>query len=167
MSEIRRYGCGVRPLIWRLSLWRGVSSLPLWCHICRESKFWPGCLVLLIWSLQPPDIEVLCFDVTYIGRRNFGSGARLMSVHNLIFTTEPPNIAGRNSLVGSNFAWESWGTVIDPHVWHILLWRFGHENISTAILPLPLIQEEHLSVNGQRMCAKYWQEVSRESPWYW
>ena len=24
------------------------------------------------------------------------------------------------------------------------------------IIPLPLIQEEHLSVNGERMCAKYW-----------
>ena len=27
-----------------------------------------------------------------------------------------------------------------------------HESISTAILPLPLIQEEHLSVNGEKMC---------------
>ena len=27
-----------------------------------------------------------------------------------------------------------------------------HENISTAILPLPLIQEEQLSVTGERMC---------------
>ena len=26
--------------------------------------------------------------------------------------------------------------------------RFGHENISTAILPLLLKQEEHLSVSG-------------------
>ena len=33
---------------------------------------------------------------------------------------------------------------------------FGHENISTAILPLPLIQEEQLSVNGERKWAKYW-----------
>ena len=33
---------------------------------------------------------------------------------------------------------------------------FRHEIISTAILPLPLIQEEHLSVNGERMGAKYW-----------
>ena len=24
------------------------------------------------------------------------------------------------------------------------------------IIPLPLIQEEHLSVNGEMMCAKYW-----------
>ena len=32
----------------------------------------------------------------------------------------------------------------------------GHENISTAILPLPLIQEEQLSVTGERMCTKYW-----------
>ena len=38
----------------------------------------------------------------------------------------------------------------------ILSLRFGHENISTAILPLSLIQEEHLSVGGNRMCSKYW-----------
>ena len=44
----------------------------------------------------------------------------------------------------------------DPHVWHILLWRLGHEKISTAILPLLLIQEEQLSVTGERMCTKYW-----------
>ena len=30
---------------------------------------------------------------------------------------------------------------------------------STAILPLPLIQEEQLSVTGERMCTKYWQTV--------
>ena len=39
---------------------------------------------------------------------------------------------------------------------HILSWRLGHENISMAILPLPLIQEEPLSVTGERMCTKYW-----------
>ena len=43
-----------------------------------------------------------------------------------------------------------------PDVRHILSWRLGHENISTAILPLPLIQEEQLSVTGERMCTKYW-----------
>ena len=31
------------------------------------------------------------------------------------------------------------------------------ENVmTTAILPLPLIQEEQLSVTGERMCTKYW-----------
>ena len=39
--------------------------------------------------------------------------------------------------------------------------RFGQENISTAILPLPLIQEEHLSINGENMGAKYWKPASR------
>ena len=29
-----------------------------------------------------------------------------------------------------------------------------------AILPLPLIQEEQFSVNGERMCAKYWLPAS-------
>ena len=30
------------------------------------------------------------------------------------------------------------------------------KTISTTILPLPLIQEEQLSVTGERMCTKYW-----------
>ena len=34
------------------------------------------------------------------------------------------------------------GPKFDPHIQHILAWRLGHENISTAILPLLLIQEE-------------------------
>ena len=34
--------------------------------------------------------------------------------------------------------------------------ELGHENISTAIHSLPLIQEEQLSVTGERMCTKYW-----------
>ena len=29
-------------------------------------------------------------------------------------------------------------------------------HIFMAILPLPLIQEEQLSVTGERMCTKYW-----------
>ena len=63
---------------------------------------------------------------------------------------------GRGSLIGSEFAWHASGPEFDPHVRHILSWRLGHENISTAILPLPLIQEEQLSVSGERMCTKYW-----------
>ena len=59
---------------------------------------------------------------------------------------------GRGSSIGSEFAWDASGPEFDPHVRHILSWRLGHENISTAILPLPLIQEEHLSVTGERMC---------------
>ena len=63
---------------------------------------------------------------------------------------------GRGSSIGSEFAWHASGPEFDPHLWHILSWRLGHENISTAILPLPLIQEEQLSVTGERMCTKYW-----------
>ena len=48
------------------------------------------------------------------------------------------------------FAWHGSGPEFDPHVRHILPWRLGHENISTAIPPLPLIQEEQLSITGQR-----------------
>ena len=63
---------------------------------------------------------------------------------------------GCGSSIGSEFAWQSSGPEFNPHVLHILSWRLGHENISTAILPLPLIQEEQLSVTGKRMCTKYW-----------
>ena len=44
----------------------------------------------------------------------------------------------------------------DPYIWHILSWSLDHEKISTATLPLPLIQEEQLSVTDKKMCTKYW-----------
>ena len=59
-------------------------------------------------------------------------------------------------IVAALFAWHASGPEFDPHIRHILSWRLDHENISTAILPLPLIQEEQLSVTGERMCTKYW-----------
>ena len=63
---------------------------------------------------------------------------------------------GRSSSIGSESAWHARGPEFDPHVRHILSWRLGHENISTTILPLSLIQEEQLSVTDERMCTKYW-----------
>ena len=76
--------------------------------------------------------------------------AQLISLDLLVNQTR------RGSSIGSEFAWQASGPEFDPHVRHILSWRLGHENISTAILPLPLIQEEQLSVTGERMCTKYW-----------
>ena len=67
----------------------------------------------------------------------------------------PLRLTRRGSSIGSVFAWHVSGPEFDPHVWHILSWRLGHENISTAILSLPLFQEEQLSVTGERMCTKY------------
>ena len=64
--------------------------------------------------------------------------------------------AGRGSSIGSVSGWHASGPEFDPHVRHILSWRLGHEKISTAVLPLPLIQKEQLSVAGERMCTKYW-----------
>ena len=64
------------------------------------------------------------------------------------------------SSVGSDVTWELRGTAIDPRVWHTVSLIFGYEIVSTVILPLPLIQEEQLSVNGERMCAKYWLPAS-------
>ena len=65
------------------------------------------------------------------------------------------SFTGGGSSVSSEAAWDASGFEIN-HVWLILLLRFNHENISLTILPLPLIQEEHLSVNGKRMYTKYW-----------
>ena len=46
-------------------------------------------------------------------------------------------LAGRGSSIGSMSAWHASGPKFDPHVRHSLSWR----QFSTAILPLPLIQE--------------------------
>ena len=64
--------------------------------------------------------------------------------------------AGRGSSIGSVSTWHASSPEFAPHVQHILSWRLGHEKISMAILSLQLIQEEQLSVTGERMCTKYW-----------
>ena len=64
----------------------------------------------------------------------------------------PKLLTGRGSSIRSVFAWHASGLEFDPHIRHILSWRLGHENISTAIVPLPLLQEEQLSVTGKE-CA--------------
>ena len=68
----------------------------------------------------------------------------------------PYNYARHRSLIGSVSAWHTSGPEFDPQVRHILSWRLGHEKISMAILPLPLIQEEQFSVTGERIFTKYW-----------
>ena len=55
-------------------------------------------------------------------------------------------MTGRGSSIGSGSAWHASGPEFDPHVRHILSWRLGHENISMAILSLPLIQEEQFQL---------------------
>ena len=65
--------------------------------------------------------------------------------------------AGRGSSIVCASAWYADGRRFDPHVrQNILSLRFGHENISTTILSLPLIQEGQLSVTGERMGTNYW-----------
>ena len=59
-------------------------------------------------------------------------------------------LAGCGSWIGSMSTWHASGSEFDPHIRHILLWGLGHEKISAAILPLPLIQEEQLSVAGEK-----------------
>ena len=78
---------------------------------------------------------------------------RALLRENLSF--EQVRLTGHGSSIGSESVWHASGPEFDPHVRHILSWRLGHENISTAILPLLLIQEEQLSVTGERMCTKY------------
>ena len=64
--------------------------------------------------------------------------------------------AGRGSSIGSVFAWHASGPEFDPHVRPFFRGDLVMKNISTAILPLPLIQEEQLSVTGERLFTKYW-----------
>ena len=100
----------------------------------------------------------LCIDIG-IGEEWYGIVSGIISFRNnrvMILDLCPKCMTGRGSSIGSEFAWHVSGPEFDPHVRHILSLRLGHENISTAILPLPLIQEEQLSVTGERMCTKYW-----------
>ena len=72
-------------------------------------------------------------------------------------TIRPDTVeAACGSSIGSVSAWYASGPKFDPHVRHILSWRLVHEKMSMAILPLPLIPDEQLSVTGERMCTKYW-----------
>ena len=71
-------------------------------------------------------------------------------VHSNVYANFSQNIS-KGSRDGASFTF-----LQDPHVRYILSWRLSHENISTAIFPLLLIQEEQLSVTGERKCTKYW-----------
>ena len=65
--------------------------------------------------------------------------------------------AGRGSSIRCASTWYADGCGFDLHVRHnILSLRFGHENVTTTILSLQLIQEGQLSVTGKRMGTKYW-----------
>ena len=67
------------------------------------------------------------------------------------------NKAGRGSSIGCASAWYADGRGFDLHVrQNILPLKFGHERISTTSLSLPLIQEGHMSITGERMGTKYW-----------
>ena len=65
-------------------------------------------------------------------------------------------IADRGSLIECASAWYADGRGFVPHVQQHSFVEFGHEIISMAMLSLPLIQEEQLSVTGERMRSLYW-----------
>ena len=56
------------------------------------------------------------------------------------------------SSLGSASAWYADGRGFDPRVRQHSFIEFGYKIISTAILSLPLVQEEQLSVTGKRIC---------------
>ena len=60
--------------------------------------------------------------------------------------------AGPGSSVGCVSACHADGRGFDPGDQQLSLVETGHEIISAAILFLPLLQEEQLSVTGERMC---------------
>ena len=65
--------------------------------------------------------------------------------------------AGRGSSIGSVSAWHASGSESSiPMSGTFFRGDLVMKKMSTAILPLLLIQEEQLSVTGERMCTKYW-----------
>ena len=60
------------------------------------------------------------------------------------------------SSAGCVSSWYADGRGFDTHVRQHSFVEFGHEIMSMAILSLPMIQEEKLSVTDERMCIKYW-----------
>ena len=50
----------------------------------------------------------------------------------------------------------SWSDKFKSQLGHITIMEIDYKIISTVFLPLPLIQEGHLSVNGKTMWTKYW-----------
>ena len=65
-------------------------------------------------------------------------------------------LAGSASSFKCTSAWYEAGRGFDPLVRQHTFVAIGHVIISTAILPLPLIQIGQLSVTGERMYTKYW-----------
>ena len=59
-------------------------------------------------------------------------------------------LTGRGSLIGCVFAWHASGPEFDPHVRHILSWRYGHENIFYGHSPS--------SADSWRAVVSYWQK---------
>ena len=75
--------------------------------------------------------------------------------------------AGRGSSIGCASAWYADGRGFDPHARQHSFGEFGHEIIPTAILFLPLIQEEQLSVTGEKMCTKYRKDPKFSDRYAW
>ena len=136
-----------------------------------------SCFVINVYLIVPPSIlniesSVLFFiwHSTFPSILNIESSVLFFVCHSIVSSNYPflyvlykkyliiyfTGKAGRSSSIGSVSAWHASGPEFDPHVQHIFSWGPGHEKSSTAILLLPLIQEEQLSVTGERMCTKYW-----------
>ena len=47
---------------------------------------------------------------------------------------------------------------------HKFFVEIDHEIISKVIVPIPLIEEGHMSVTGKSMCTKYWLTTKRTKP---
>ena len=158
---MRRLICASVVLIWHKQVFSWRDS-----YVCEQQRFWQdwmwGCAGL-------PEVYLLDCDNYPFHMRWLLNGFRKVKFEEnempmLSFSCYCSALgkplqewyAGHGSSIGSVSAWLASGPEFDSHFWHILSWRLGHEKIPTAILPLTLIQEEQLSVTGERMCTKYW-----------
>ena len=69
------------------------------------------------------------------------------------------------SSVGCACAWYADGRGFDPPVQQHSFMEIGHEIISIAVLPLPLIQVRQLSVTAERLYTKYTKLAQEKCGW--
>ena len=110
----------------------------------RENKFYLDWIQVSLSFIYSPFLSRLRMMLEALSKlHRFSAGCYVLCPRFEVSHFTTPH-TGRGISIGSEFAWHASGPEFDPHHRHILSWRLGHENISTAILLLPLIQEEQL-----------------------
>ena len=150
--------------LWGCAFWRnpGVKGKVL-CKTLTVPRIMFKSMMRLKWTnkLLSPRAELLLggdLPVTW----NSALDVSKLKFDDAQFT--PPGAVARSEACPF---WHASGPEFDPHVRHIRSWRLGHEKISTAILPLRLIQEGvynvHLLIILKRGCSSMYRKKERRA----